>query len=196
MKNTRILYMNIELLMRAEHRQELQFEASMPCSFIQPQYFCDWQNCYITQWRQSLPACLDVVCDNAQYWEVICFAMLNLKTCSSILSTFCGIGSSEVIWLSNSAVCKFHHDLYEVNAFWTAMIPQCATVIESWCGSSSAWPSGLETRTRPRTKSPAMHLAASLAKMMAMIFVLRIVSAQSTLPRGLAIGEATASVNS
>ena len=26
-------------------------------------------------------------------------------------------GSSEVIWLSNSAVCKFHHDLYEVNAF-------------------------------------------------------------------------------
>ena len=94
------------------------------------------------------------------------------------------------------SVCKFHHDLYEVHTFWTAMIPQCATVIESWCGSSSAWPSGLETRTRPRTKSPAMDLAASLAKMMAMIFVLRIVSAQSTLPRGLAIGEATASVNS
>ena len=45
---------------------------------------------------------------------------------------------SEVIWLSDSVVClcKVQHDLYGAHAFWTAMSPQCATVIESWCGSS------------------------------------------------------------
>ena len=96
--------MNIELLMRA-NRQE-QFESSMPYSFINRNIFA---NCYITQWRTKV--CLRVpvvVCDDAQYWEVICFALY-----VSLALVHLKLFGSPIL----QSVCKFHHDLYEVHTF-------------------------------------------------------------------------------
>ena len=101
--------MNIELFMRAE----------TPWSGL-----AEFPNCYITQWR--MVACsLVFVSVDVQYWD----AKLENIHFDSIDLLYVSLESRRhwFIWVLApilQSVCKFHHDLYEVNAFWTAMIPR------------------------------------------------------------------------
>ncbi len=136
--------------MRAEHKPDRKCTISIKhARFLHhpsstwPQYFCDWQNCYITQWEQQCsPTGLVVVACVRRRRPVLGRNLLcydKLETYFSILSIFaCFTGINLKLFGSPilKSVCKVQHDLYGANAFWTAMSPQCATFIESWCGSS------------------------------------------------------------